>query len=292
MREKIRKILVRIKIILFSLLPLHFISKITYRISRIEERNIKNLLIRLYIYLFNISLDEYKFKKVKDYKSLNDFFVRPLDLEFRNKIENNNNIISPCDGIIKGYGDFNNKTFIHAKKYKYSIDSLIGDKKNKFENGKYINIYLQPKNCHRVYMPCEGTLKNITHIPGTLYSVAPYATENISNLYTMNERVVIFFDDNDISTVLIMIGAVNVGSISVGEFGIVCPSYARKNLITPTDYKIEKSKYKKGDEVGMFNLGSTVICLFNSEKELIWNEKIKVENEIFIRDEIIKSSSP
>ena len=108
----------------------------------------------------------------------------------------------------------------------------------------------------------------------------------------MNERVVIFFDDDYISTILIMIGAVNVGSISIEEFGIVCPSYARKNLITSADYKIEKSRYKKGDEVGVFNLGSTVICLFSGKKELVWNEKIQVENEIFIRDEIIKPSSP
>ncbi len=286
MKKNIKKLVNQFKIALFHIIPLHFISNITYKVSRIEDTAIKNILINIYIYIFNISLDEYKQKKINGYKNLNDFFTREIDLSFRNKIDKNNNIISPCDGTISGFGKINENTFIHAKKHRYSICELTHEKNDDFNNGKFINIYLEPKDCHRVYMPCDSSLVKVTHIPGSLYSVAPYASKGIKKLYAKNERVVLSFCNDKFKMSLIMIGAVNVGCISLTDQGIITPSKNR-NIITKFNNKENIKKYKKGDEIGMFNLGSTVIILLSDQKNQ-WSENIRAEEKILIRDEIIK----
>ena len=288
MKENLKKLTNQFKITLFHIIPLHFISNITYKVSRIEDVGIKNLLIKIYIAIFKIQLDEYKIKDVKDYKSLNDFFTRDIDLSFRENLDESNNIISPCDGTIAGHGEINNNTFIHAKKHKYTINELIHEENNDLNNGRFINIYLEPKDCHRIYMPCDATLTKVTHIPGSLFSVAPYATEGIKKLYSRNERVILSFQNDEFKMSLVMVGAVNVGCISLSDHGIIAPSKYR-NSITEFKNKKDIKCYKKGQEIGMFNLGSTVILLI-SDINSSWSENIIEKEKILIRDEILKIS--
>ena len=288
MKENLKKILNQLKITLFYVGPLHLISNITYKISRIEDSAIKNFLIKSYISLFKIELNECKIKNIKDYNSLNDFFTRELDLVNRENLNNTKNMISPCDGTIAGFGNIDVNTFIHAKKYKYSINEIIHEKNNNFYNGKFINIYLEPKDCHRIYMPCGASLTKVTHIPGSLFSVAPYATEGIKKLYSRNERVILSFQNDQFKMSLIMIGAVNVGCISLSEYGIIAPSKYR-NSITEFKNKEDVKYYKKGQEIGMFNLGSTVILLI-SDINISWSENIAKKEKILIRDEILRIS--
>ena len=286
MKENIKKFAEQFKIILFHVIPLHFISDITFKVSRIEEKTIKNVLIRLYIALFKIKLDEYLIKNISEYKSLNDFFTRELDMSFREDLDNSDNIISPCDGTISGFGNIDNNTFIHAKKYKYSINELINEKSNDFNNGKFINIYLEPKDCHRIYMPCDADLIKVTHVPGKLYSVAPYATYGIKNLYSKNERVILNFSNKDFKMSMIMVGAVNVGCITLSDYGIISPAKYRSSI---TEFKKENEikSYKKGDEIGMFNLGSTVILLFSTNNKK-WEREIILDNKVSIRNKLLK----
>ncbi len=286
MKENIKKFTEQFKIILFHVSPLHFISDITFKLSRIEEKTIKNVLIRLYIALFKIKLDEYLIKNISEYKSLNDFFIRELDMSFREDLDNSDNIISPCDGTIAGFGNIDNNTFIHAKKYKYSINELINEKSNDFNNGKFINIYLEPKDCHRIYMPCDADLIKVTHVPGKLYSVAPYATYGIKNLYSKNERVILNFSNKDFKMSMIMVGAVNVGCITLSDYGIISPAKYRSSI---TEFKKENEikSYKKGDEIGMFNLGSTVILLFSTNDKK-WVREIILDNKVSIRNKLLK----
>jgi len=286
MKENIKKFTEQFKIILFHVSPLHFISDITFKLSRIEEKTIKNVLIRLYIALFKIKLDEYLIKNISEYKSLNDFFTRELDMSFREDLDNSDNIISPCDGTIAGFGNIDNNTFIHAKKYKYSINELINEKSNDFNNGKFINIYLEPKDCHRIYMPCDADLIKVTHVPGKLYSVAPYATYGIKNLYSKNERVILNFSNKDFKMSMIMVGAVNVGCITLSDYGIISPAKYRSSI---TEFKKENEikSYKKGDEIGMFNLGSTVILLFSTNDKK-WVREIIFGNKVSIRNKLLK----
>ena len=286
MKENIKKFAEQFKIILFHVSPLHFISDITFKLSRIEEKTIKNVLIRLYIALFKIKLDEYLIKNISEYKSLNDFFTRELDMSFREDLDIDDDIISPCDGTIAGFGNIDNNTFIHAKKYKYSISELINEKSNAFNNGKFINIYLEPKDCHRIYMPCDADLIKVTHVPGKLYSVAPYATYGIKNLYSKNERVILNFSNKDFKMSMIMVGAVNVGCITLSDYGIISPAKYRSSI---TEFKKENEikSYKKGDEIGMFNLGSTVILLFSTNDKK-WVREIILDNKVSIRNKLLK----
>ena len=288
MKENLKKLVNQFKITLFHIAPLHFISNITYKFSRIEDVGIKNLLIKIYIAIFDIKLDEYKIKDIKEFKSLNDFFTRDLDLSFRKNLDESNNIISPCDGTIAGYGEINNSTFIHAKKHKYSISELIHEENNDLKNGRFINIYLEPKDCHRIYMPCDASLTKVTHIPGSLFSVAPYATEGIKKLYSRNERVILSFQNDQFKMSLIMVGAVNVGCISLSEHGIIAPSKHRNSVIEFKN-KEDVRYYEKGQEIGMFNLGSTVILLI-SDINSGWSENIVRTEKILIRDEILRIS--
>ena len=286
MKENLKKLVNQFKITLFYIAPLHLISNITFKISRIEDKVIKNFLIKLYISIFKIDLGEYKNKDIEEYTSLNDFFTRELDMSFRKKIDNQKNIISPCDGTIAGYGEINYDTFIHAKKQKYSISELIHEKNHDFNNGKFINIYLEPKDCHRIYMPCDASLLKVTHIPGSLYSVAPYATEGIKKLYSKNERVILSFQNNNYKLSLVMVGAVNVGCITLSDFGIIAPSKHRSSVVEFNN-KENIKHYLKGQEIGMFNLGSTVILVL-SKINNNWSENINNKEKILIRDEIFK----
>ena len=140
MKKNIKKLINQFKITLFYVSPLHLISSITFKASRIEDSFIKNFLIKIYMSIFNINLNEYKVKDIDEYKSLNDFFTRELDLSFRKNINESNNIISPCDGTIAGFGDINDNTFIHAKKHNYSVSELTHERDNNFSGGKFVNI--------------------------------------------------------------------------------------------------------------------------------------------------------
>ena len=286
MKKNIKKLINQFKITLFYVSPLHLISSITFKASRIEDSFIKNFFIKIYMSIFNINLNEYKTKDINEYKTLNDFFTRELDLSFRKNINESNNIISPCDGTIAGFGDINDNTFIHAKKHEYSVSELTHEKEYNFSGGKFINIYLEPKDCHRIYMPCDASLTKITHIPGSLYSVAPYATKGIKKLYSKNERVILNFKNNECFFCLAMIGAVNVGCISLSDFGIIAPSKHRSNVVK-FDSKEDIKFYKKGQEIGMFNLGSTVILL-TSKITCDWSNNIEIDKKILIRDEITR----
>ena len=288
MRKNIKKLFNQFKITLFHVAPLHLISNITFHLSRIEDVTIKNFLIKTYISIFKIKLDEYKLKNIDDYSSLNDFFTRELDLSYRKPLLSDDDIISPCDGTIAGFGEINNDTFIHAKKHKYSVKELIHENTNIFDNGKFINIYLEPKDCHRIYMPCDAVLTKVTHVPGSLFSVAPYATKGIKKLYSRNERVILSLHNSKFKISLVMIGAVNVGCISLSEKGIIAPAKYRDSVIE-FDNQNKKYEYKKGQEIGMFNLGSTVIMLIN-DKNANWKENIIINNKILIRDEVLKIS--
>lgn len=288
MKENIKKLVNQFKITLFHIAPLHLISNITFRLSRIEDFTIKNFLIKTYISIFKIKLDEYKIKDIDEYLSLNDFFTRELDLSFRKPLLSDDNIISPCDGTIAGFGDINNDTFIHAKNHKYSAKELIHENTKIFDNGKFINIYLEPKDCHRIYMPCDAMLAKVTHVPGSLFSVAPYATKGIQKLYSRNERVILSFQNEKFKISLVMIGAVNVGCISLSDKGIIAPAKYRDSIIE-FDKQNKKYEYKKGQEIGMFNLGSTVIMLI-SGVDVNWEDNIITNNKILIRDEVLKLS--
>ena len=284
--DVLKIIFIKLKIIIFIIFPLHLISRITFFITRIENDFIKNLLIDLFLKLYDINLDECKETNLKKYKSLNDFFTRELNLKYR-PLSKTTLPISPADGIIQGYGKATKGKLLHVKGVNFDINKLINSNSKEFESCFFINIYLTPSDCHRVYSPDNLELKKITHVPGNLYSVAPYVVHEINGLFEKNERVILNLENRNFKSRLVMVGAVNVGCISLKNYGLICPTNKRISEIT-TGGSRNVDKYKKGEELGMFNLGSTVILLMKTNKEVAWSSNIKIGAKIKFKQKMFK----
>ncbi|PPI87893.1 phosphatidylserine decarboxylase [Candidatus Pantoea edessiphila] len=224
-------------------------------------------MIEFFISFYKISLSECIKSHSNEYSTFNSFFVRILKTQLR-PIDPNPYIITvPVDGKITQIGYIKGNKLLQAKNHYYTIDALLaGDKimSAKFLNGDFITIYLSPNNYHRVHMPCDGVLREMTYVPGCLYSVNLINVYNIPNLFALNERVICYFDTYIGPLIQIMIGAIIVGSIETVWAGTIIPPRGRviKKWYYPDANNKNAIKLLKGQEMGMFKIGSTVVNLF------------------------------
>lgn len=215
------------------------------------------------------------------YPTYNDFFTRHLKPECRPIDNNNDAIVSPADGNMAQIGMIKQDQILQAKGHNYSVQSLLGGDLNlatQFINGSFATIYLAPKDYHRVHMPLTGRLKKMIYVPGKLFSVNAHAAENIPDLFARNERVIAIFETIAGPMALILVGAMIVGSIETKWFGTVTPPHSKtiKTWEYNSDSNIELSK---GDEMGLFKLGSTVIVLFASQT-MLWDQNIGINSDL------------
>lgn len=258
------------------LLPHYFLSKLVYRVANISNTYIKNKLIGLFIKKFNVDLSIAERKNITDYKNFNDFFTRKLDLISSNRAINlQAQIISPADGVIAAIGKVENNLLYQAKGKIYSLFSLMGEKQStksaltplcdKFLNGSYFTIYLAPKDYHRVHMSCQGQLEQMIYIPGRLFSVNQTTCNNINNIFARNERLINIFKTDHGYMAVILVGALLVGSMATSWHGIVTPPHGvnQHKKVTTWDYANNTVILNKADELGYFQMGSTVIVLFS-----------------------------
>ena len=251
---------------LITILPHHFISRAFYFISRLNNSAFQHYLIRWYSKHFSINLDEVSNSDLSSYKHLNAFFVRSLRPEARPIHNQNNGIVSPVDGKISQSGEIHNDILIQAKNHSYDLSSLVGDEglARPFINGHFSTIYLSPKDYHRIHMPLEGKLTDMLHIPGRLFSVSQFSVNNIDRLFARNERVVCLFDTAAGKMALILVGAINVAAIETIWEGLVTPPHGK--VITSKQYRENSITLTAGQEMGRFNMGSTVILLTEQGK--------------------------
>lgn len=256
------------------LLPHKIISKIADLSANCNVPWIKNYLIRYFLARYAVNMQEAIETDPFAYKNYNKFFTRKLKPECRPLDNNPAAIVSPADGVIAQIGNINNNKIIQAKKHNYSVQSLLGndDSYSSFINGKFVTIYLAPKDYHRVHMPISGRLKKMIYIPGKLFSVNTHAAENIPDLFARNERVVAIFDTVAGPMAIILVGAMIVGSIETSWAGVISPPHTKQ--INTTSYSTDSTiEIAKGNEMGLFKLGSTVIVLFPSQTAL-WDNNI------------------
>ena len=262
----------RIKGWLFHFFPHHLISRLMLTLSRLEMPG-AYYAIRLFVRVFKVDLDEAESDNLRDYPSFNAFFTRALKPDVRPIQQDPNIVVSPCDGIVMQIGKIDEGRIIQAKNHDYSVTELLTPRaSNRFDSGAFCTIYLGPNHYHRVHTPLAAKLKTMIHVPGRLFSVAPYATRIIRHLYTKNERVISIFDTEHGATAVVMVGAVNVSAIETVWHGLVSPAthavsyhrYGTDNAELPT------VELNKGDQMGHFNIGSTVILLINNEN-INWN---------------------
>lgn len=265
----------RIKLGFNCLLPKKYLTKIIGWIASKQARWFTKIMIDIFIWYYNVDITESKETDTSKYKCFNDFFTRPLKNNIRPINLNSDIIIQPADGVISQIGKINNDQIFQAKNHFYSLESLLAGNyqmANKFINGNFVTIYIEPKNYHRIHMPYEGILKEIIYVPGELNSLNKTIINGIPNIFARNERVICYFNTCFGPFVQILVGATIVGSIKISKIGIITPP--RYGIIRrwswrssePSNINKEKIIFNKGDEMGLFKMGSTVINLYPQNK--------------------------
>ncbi len=255
------------------LMPGHLISRVTHMLTRIRQNSFKNGFIRLFIRLFSISLDEAKISNIDEFEHFNAFFTRALKPEARPINQESQTITSPVDGTVSQAAIIRDGRIFQAKGHYYSALELLGgdhELASQFSDGYFTTLYLSPRDYHRIHIPVDATLRQMIHVPGRLFSVNPATTRVIPGLFARNERVVSIFETPAGLLAVAKIGAVNVGSIETVWHGEVTPPagrVVRKWVYNDNDIH----SFSKGDEIGRFNMGSTVILLFANQR-MNWND--------------------
>lgn len=276
----------RLFIALQHILPQHFLSRIMWRITRCEYKWLLKLTLPLFIRLFKVNMEEAKNSDWKSYSSFNNFFTRELKEDARAIPTDEKIIASPADGTVSQLGKINTDLIFQAKAHAYSLTQLLGDREDlskTFKNGQFNTIYLSPKDYHRIHMPVDGTLKEMIHVPGQLFSVNPTTVENVPALFARNERVICLFDTPAGPMIMILIGAIFVASIETIWHGEVTPPTHKD--IRNWKYDEENISFKKGEEMGRFNMGSTVILLY-ANKKMDWEKELTAEQSVRLGEEI------
>ena len=243
-------------------LPTRFLSWLMYLITRLEWPWFKNWFIRVFMRGFNISLAEAEHPQPEDYASFNAFFTRALKPDARG-IAPAPAFLSPVDGTISQLGSVRDGRIFQAKGHEYSAVELLGGDAltaREFIGGQFATIYLAPYNYHRIHMPVSGRLRHWRYVPGRLFSVNPATARAMPGLFARNERVVAIFDTDIGPLAMVLVGALFVGSMETVWAGQISPPHKRHseggNFITNLPIKLSR-----GDEMGRFNMGSTVILL-------------------------------
>ena len=282
------KLSARLFIALQHIMPQHLLSKMMWKLARCEYKWFLKLILPLFIRQFKVNMDEAKNSDWKSYTSFNNFFTRELKEEARKICADENTIISPVDGAVSQVGNINKDLIFQAKGHAYSLTQLLADREDlgkTFANGQFNTLYLSPKDYHRIHMPIDGTLKEMIHVPGELFSVNPTTVENVPALFARNERVICLFDTAAGPMAMILVGAIFVGSIETVWHGEVTPPSSKD--IRNWKYDDENRRYIKGQEMGRFNMGSTVILL-HAENTIEWSETLKAEQPVQLGEAIGK----
>lgn len=253
------------------LAPQHTISRFGGLLANSKIPWLKNYLIQYFLGQYpEVNLAEAQEPNPYAYISFNDFFTRKLKAQARNIDTKDNVIISPADGCIQNFGTVQNNQFIQAKNHLYSVESMLAHSSlaKSFKDSAFVTIYLAPKDYHRVHLPFAGKLTNMLYVPGKLFSVNILTTDHVPGLFAKNERVVALFDTAYGPMAVILVGAMIVGSIDTTWAGKVAPR--RGFFHNPVQHfpYANGPVYEKGNEVGFFTLGSTVIVLLPPQAKL------------------------
>ena len=255
---------------LYKYLPHRTFSKIVGWLADRKWGLLTQWAIALFIRYYGINMQEAEYPDIQHYLSFNAFFTRRLKQDLRPIIKETRAIVSPVDGIISEIGKITADKIIQAKNYNYTVMELIGgnsSRANQFWDGNFFTAYLSPKNYHRIHIPMDGQLLEMLHISGRLFSVNPSLVQVVPHLFVCNERVVCLFETNVGLMIIVLIGAMLIGSINTVWHGTVVP--ISKNF-TLHSYHQKNIKFKRGDEIGHFKMGSTVILLF-PKNSIQWN---------------------
>lgn len=254
--------LARLFVILQYLLPQFWLTSIIYRLARIRNAAVKDFLIAKFIRLYDVDIDDVKLEVPGGFATFNDFFVRELHNNARPIDRNSTALVSPVDGTISSAGAISGSSIFQAKGRNYLLDDLLAtdlQESRHYIDGTYATIYLAPYNYHRVHAPLDGKVVAARYVPGDLFSVNTATVANVPGLFRRNERLILHLTAAHGPAVLIFVGALNVGSISTPWSGELRPR--KHGVVELIDLDAAPCEFRKGDLLGWFNMGSTVIVL-------------------------------
>ncbi len=257
------------------LLPKHWLTAFVHRLARIRVPAVKNVLIRGFLKLFDVELEEVKGRVPEDFRTFNEFFIRELKDGARPVDPNPAAIVSPADGTLSQAGTLRGNLILQAKGIDYSLEDLLAadvDKAREFSGGAFATIYLAPYNYHRVHAPTDGELVAAHYVPGDLFSVNSKTAAHVPGLFSRNERLNLHFQTAFGPMVVVLVGALNVGSISTPWSGEIRPR--KSGVVEPIDVSAAPRQLRKGDLLGWFNMGSTVIILLPPAR-CAWHDEFK-----------------
>ena len=252
----------RAAVALQYVLPHRLLSRLVYWATRWTWRPWKNLLIQQISTRYRVDLDEAAESDPAAYAHFNAFFTRELKPGARPLEADPAAVLCPADGRVSQAGPIRAGRIFQAKGQDYSAAELLGDEAAAapYADGMFATVYLSPRDYHRVHMPLAGTLVASVHVPGRLFSVAPFAVQAIPRLFARNERLVCHFEGEHGPFVVVMVGAMLVSSVSSVWDGLEIPPYA--NAVSSRDLRARGIHLARGAEMARFNMGSTVILLF------------------------------
>jgi phosphatidylserine decarboxylase len=271
------------------ILPHHALSRMMSKLTHCENKAWKNLFIKQIIRHYGVNMNEALEQDINAFKSFNHFFTRELCPGARPLTTERNAIACPADGAVSQAGNITDGEIFQAKGKSYTVTDLLGgslERAKPFINGVFTTIYLSPKDYHRLHMPLTGTLKEMVHIPGRLFSVNTATTNSVPGLFARNERVAAIFDTDAGPMALVLVGAIFVSSIETVWHGVVTPPSITS--VQSWQYNDTAPTLKIGEEMGRFNMGSTIIVLFGKDKAQ-WNSELAADKVVKLGERIGKT---
>ena len=267
------------------LLPKHALSRLIARAAESERPWLKDFLINRAIDAFDIDMEEAITDDLDYYQHFNSFFTRELKAGVRPIARAKRSLVSPADGAISQAGKINKNRVLQAKGIDYSVSRLLGNSESArtYENGSFATIYLSPKDYHRVHMPAAGKLLSSRYIPGELFSVNDKTAQALPGLFARNERLVCEFESAELGRFsVIFVGAMLVAGIETVWGGFEPPG---PGAVREKDHSKESLSFKKGEEIGRFKFGSTVILLFK-EQAVTLEDRIQAGEKVCMGEKI------
>ena len=274
------------------LLPKHWLTAVVYRLARVRVPAVKNLLIRGFLKLFDVELDEVKGRVPQDFRTFNEFFIRELKDGARPVDPKSTAIVSPADGTLSQAGTLRGNRILQAKGIDYTLEDLLAadvDTAAEFNGGAFATIYLAPYNYHRVHAPVDGELVAAHYVPGDLFSVNSKTAAHVPGLFSRNERLNLHFRTAFGPMVVVLVGALNVGSISTPWSGEIRPR--KSGVVERIDVTTAPQQVRKGDLLGWFNMGSTVIVLLPPDS-CTWSDDLEAGAKTVMGEAIGELAAP
>ena len=254
----------RPSVLVQRLLPQRLMGRLVYRLARCRWGWISRPLIAWFARRHEVNLKEAEHSRLENYASLNEFFTRRLKPEARPIDGDERTLISPVDGFLTQFGSANGGDMIQAKGLHYRLEALLGESTERAAallSGAYATFYLAPHQYHRVHLPLAGALQRTRYIPGKRYSVNAHTAAVLPGLFCRNERVVCWFETTAGPMAVVLVGALNVSSISTGWLGEIASGSGRVWDAAEPSGRDSSRGFRRGEEIGRFNLGSTVVLV-------------------------------